>query len=343
MTQSNLKAWQIRADDYPVHGSAQERLRFALNYAILAPSTHNTQPWRFHLEDGSVELFAERRRALPVIDPDDRELVMACGAALCNLLIALHHYGWGTLVEQFPEGPESDLLARVSLAVPAHASCQEHRLFDCIPRRHACYLPFDEDPVGGEVLRDLARAASQEGARLVVVDDLARVDLIELVEQADRELEADPAYRKEFADWMRANSSRQGTGVPGYSRGLGNLFSWLAPAVERRFDLGKGHAEQDRELAWCSALVCVLASDEDTPLHWLMAGRALQNVLLTGVSYDLQASTLNPPLHRSELRTQLTQLLGLAGHPQAIVRMGRPPATVRRPPTPRLAASDVME
>ncbi|MGE0487953.1 MAG: nitroreductase [Vulcanimicrobiota bacterium] len=343
MTQTNLKAWHIRASDYPINGSHQERLQFALNYAVLAPSTHNTQPWRFHLEDGSVELYADRRRALPVIDPQDRDLVIACGAALCNLLIALHHYGWGTLVEQFPEGPDSDLLARVSLAVPSHASRQEHRLFDCIPKRHTCYLPFDEDPVGREVLRDLGRAASQEGARLVMVDDVDRVELIELVEEADRELEADPAYRHEFAEWMRTNYSRQGTGVPGYSRGLGNLFSLLSPGLERHFDLGAGHAEQDRELIWGSALLFVIFTDEDNPLQWLLAGRALQNVLLTGVSHGLQASTLNQPLQRPELRPKLVQLLGAGGYPQVVARMGRPPLQVQRPPTPRLRASDVLE
>ena len=62
-----------------------EELRPLVAQAVLAPSSHNTQPWLWLLLEGSVTLFADRTRALPVNDPDDRELTMSCGAALLNL------------------------------------------------------------------------------------------------------------------------------------------------------------------------------------------------------------------------------------------------------------------
>ena len=40
-------------------------LRMAVEHAILAPSSHNTQPWRFQIRDDVLELFADRMRALP--------------------------------------------------------------------------------------------------------------------------------------------------------------------------------------------------------------------------------------------------------------------------------------
>jgi nitroreductase len=52
-------------------------LRCAVADAVLAPSTHNTQPWRFHLVGDELELCADLGRHLRVIDPDARQLVMS--------------------------------------------------------------------------------------------------------------------------------------------------------------------------------------------------------------------------------------------------------------------------
>ena len=53
--------------------------------------------------DDTVELYADRTRALPVIDPDDRELTISCGAALLHLRIALRHFGYAGAVATLPD------------------------------------------------------------------------------------------------------------------------------------------------------------------------------------------------------------------------------------------------
>lgn len=68
-------------------GTARQLLHEAIAYAVLAPSSHNTQPWRFQIEGDALLLFADRSRAMPVVDPQHRELIMSCGAALFNTAI----------------------------------------------------------------------------------------------------------------------------------------------------------------------------------------------------------------------------------------------------------------
>jgi nitroreductase len=75
----------------------EPRLRFLLGYAILAPSSHNTQPWRFRLRGPTLDLLADRRRALPVVDPEDRALVISCGAALGHLRVAAEEMEQGSV------------------------------------------------------------------------------------------------------------------------------------------------------------------------------------------------------------------------------------------------------
>ena len=45
-----LAGWYISESDFPYDGSARDKLRFLLRYALLAPSPYNTQPWLFRIE-----------------------------------------------------------------------------------------------------------------------------------------------------------------------------------------------------------------------------------------------------------------------------------------------------
>ena len=94
-----------------------DKLRFFLNYAVLAPSSHNTQPWLFRVVDDTAELYADRNRALRVVDPDDRELVISCGAALHHLRTAVRYFGHDDETGIASDG-HPDLLATVRLGRP---------------------------------------------------------------------------------------------------------------------------------------------------------------------------------------------------------------------------------
>src|SRR6266487_797924 len=85
--------WTVSEADFPVTGPPTEQLQFLLSYAVLAPSEYNTQPWLFNVTNRTAQLYADRSRRLPRLDPDDRELVISCGAALLNLRLAPTHFG----------------------------------------------------------------------------------------------------------------------------------------------------------------------------------------------------------------------------------------------------------
>ena len=68
--------WKVSERDFPATGPIEAQLRFLLNYAILAPSKHNTQPWLFHVDQKSVELYADRTRVLSLVDANGRELII---------------------------------------------------------------------------------------------------------------------------------------------------------------------------------------------------------------------------------------------------------------------------
>ena len=83
--------------------------------AILGANPHNTQPWHFRLGTDSIDVAADRSRALPATDPSGSELVAGLGAAIENMSVAAAAAGSAAGVEMHPKDA-GDALARVTLA-----------------------------------------------------------------------------------------------------------------------------------------------------------------------------------------------------------------------------------
>jgi nitroreductase len=327
-------------DEFPLTGSADEKLRAAVKYAVLAPSSHNAQPWLFRVASGTLDLYADRSRGLPVVDPKDRELVISCGAALFNLETGLRDFGCRPVVTLFPDAPNPDLLARVSLDGQLEASDEDRALFLAIRRRHTHRLPFAVRPVDRTLLTLLEIAAVHHNAWLKVIEgDEPRAALADLVAEGDRRQMADRRFRRELAAWMHPNRTRSRDGIPGYALGFHDVMAAAGPLVVRTFDMGKGQAARDRELALGSPVLAVLGTARDSQRDWLAAGRALEHVLLRAAVEGVTASYLNQPIEVPELRFDVQVLTGFMGYPQLVLRLGYD-GDAR--PTPRRPVEEVV-
>lgn len=311
------------------------QLRDLVESAIRAPSSHNTQPWRFRIAGKQISLLADRTRALPVNDPDDRELTISCGCALMNLRIAAAHMGLNAMIQVMPGAENEDLLAVVDLEGDAPGDHDLGELFDFIPERRTYRGRFADQALPTGVLAALSNAVEQEGARLHVIrDGEQRQAVVDLVSQGDALLWDNPSWRRELAMWMHPRRRGDGLAVPG-------LIAPLARAVVRSFDMGNGVAIKDQRLAEASPVLAVLGSHRDTPAQWLATGQALQRLLLTACRYHMQASFLNQPIQVAALRPKLHQLIPHAGLPQLMLRLGV--AEEASPPTPRRDLTRVID
>lgn len=302
------------------------RIRALLEAAIRAPSSHNTQPWFFHAGDEAIDLFADRTRALPVNDTDDRELTISCGCALFNLRVAAAAAGLDTEVQLAPERLDADLLARVRL-VPGTRDAYLGDLLPFVARRRTWRQRFDARPVPGKLLDVLATACAQEGPTLrTLTVEGKRQQLALLVAEGDRLQWSDPRWRRELAAWLHPRRRGDGLAVPA-------LAARVAQFVVRSFDMGDGIAAKDRQLADGSPLLAVLTTQDDTAASWIATGQGLQHLLLQACANGLQASFLNQPVQVASVRPRLRELAG--GIPQIVLRLGYAdaelPATARRP------------
>lgn len=324
MLKLTLDPWQVVETDFPLDGTTTEKLKFLLNYAILAPSGHNTQPWLFDIVDEKIELYADKSRALPIADPENRELTISCGAALFNLRLAIRHFGYRDVVELFPEPQHPDLLASIRIGSKIIVKTEEHLLFRAIPKRFTNRLPFTHRQLPESLISELHSVTCSQHTWLNVVPKRIQPDVIELITEGDRLQMANPLFRQELAKWIRSGNSSSHDGIPAYAQGINERLDALTPLMSftvRSFDIGKSQSGKDRRLAE-QALLVVLNSRYDTPQDWLATGEALQHLLLTARVADVWASFFNQPIQNPELRSRLKALFPQNGYPQILLRLG---------------------
>lgn len=320
-------AWNL-TDELPKPRAALgEILHFAVRCAILAPSSHNLQPWQFKILNDGLILIKDRSRSLSVVDPYDRELVISCGAALFNIRVALAHAGISARFDVSPDRLDEDLLVRVTVD-PAMPVCHAESiapLLSAIPKRVTNRSRFAAETISTEVIAKLQQAASTEWAKLSVATGISEREAIAtLVAAADLSQFSDERFRHELAAWL--HPARSGDGLAAFSNELQKTLDFatpLAALVVRTFDLGDGRAAHDQALAEGSPLLaCISTATDDTPA-WLAAGEALQRVLLTATHEGLDVSYLNQPIEVDTTRIALAKLMHTERFPQLLIRVGR--------------------
>lgn len=341
MTTADLAAWDVDPSCISSSRTAIEKARFAVRYAILAPSSHNTQPWRFIVNGDELLVCADRTRSLANIDPFDRELIISCGAALSNLRVALAYFGVPVEITTFPQSSDPDIVARVVFPPSGPMLKDLAALFGAITKRTTNRGPFSEEAVPAAIIERLKFAAASEGVDVICVQEMAqRERLAALIAKADRRQFDDPRFRRELASWI--HPSRSNDGMPAASQGLRVLTDAATPIVAmaiRTFDLGTGVAAAHEELARGSPLLVALSTPMDNNEGWLAAGLGLQRLLLAATNEGYSTSYLNQPIEVADLRTELAKELSIDGYPQLLLRVGRGRPVLH---SPRRPISDVL-
>jgi len=316
-----------------------DKLAWAVNFAVLAPSKHNTQPWYFEVERDGVDMHADGARALVTSDPTGREMLIGCGAALANLRLGIRALGFEPVVRLFPQGEGLSYLARVSFGEPRAVTADEQRLVDAVPRRHTQRLPLNGALVDRELLVELQDAAMRAGGKLYFVETPGALSGVSrLVAMADRTEHWDPARQEELRQWVRTEAEPASDGIPAGNVGLGAAAA-QRPFPIRNFDV-RGAARPRPDAVEDDPVVALLWTARDDAVGWLGAGQAAQMVLLRACVSDVQASFLNQPIEDAALRPLLAEELGIRGFPQMLLRLGWGAGA---PATPRRPAEDVTE
>jgi len=325
--------WDVSERDFPRTSNIETQLGFLLRYAILAPSTKNSQPWAFSVRGNRIHLLADTSRGQVVADPDRRELHISLGCALENLLVAAEHFGFDHGVSYFPEPASPDLVATIYFASAGRPSqARAGATLEAILRRHNDNSIFRSSAVPEHLHARLAGCCAEDDLQLHLTDDRHFRRWIEaLTVEADRIEFADPAFRTELAHWI-------GKGVFGHPP----LIARLGRLVVSRANLGEAVARQDLEIVESAALLGLICATGDSHVAHVRTGQLFERLWLTATNLGLSVHPMSQTMRRPELRAAVRELLPSQGWtPQHLFRVGFS-STPDEHHTPRRPVEDVL-
>lgn len=314
-----------------------DQIHRVIGRAILAPSIHNSQPWRFHVVEGGVEVWADRRRQLRRIDPRGRQLVVSVGAAVEFTVLALRAEGFDVDCRVLPDATEPDLIARITAIRPRTVDPVTRALVHAMSRRATYREAFERRPVPEGVISAIRESAHVAGCGTLQVRDEHAPDLAVLLERAEADEVADAEYRTELEHW-RTSGVAAVDGVP--DSALSHQKTRASRIPLRHFDTDSLAPSEPDEVDDPVLLLVTTTSDE--PADWIQAGRALARVLLTATTLGVQSSPVTQSLDDDGYRRRTAAVAGALGHAQIMLRLGYGIASLSSPTTPRRHFDDVV-
>lgn len=316
-------------------GSTDEAalLKEVVRYATLAPSGHNTQCWRFRIDNRSISILPDLSRRTPVVDPDDHHLYVSLGCAAENLVQAAGALGFALDSAEFCSASGG---IRVSLEPSA---AEESSLFEAIPYRQCTRAEFDGRSLSTKDLRMLAAAGHGHGVTTVILTEREAMErVLDYVLQGNTMQINNPAFVRELESWIRFSDEEAVRSRDGLSaRATGNppVPRWLGRLLFRSFFRAKPENDKYADQIRSSAGIAVFVSDVDDKAHWVEAGRCYERFALQATVLGIRNAFVNQPVEESRLRPQFAGAFGLGdGRPDLVVRFGRGkemPRSLRRP------------
>ncbi len=323
----------------PLPAGGPEALREMVRYATLAPSSHNTQCWRFQAAERSIVIRPDFDRRCPVVDPDDHHLFVSLGCAAENLMLAAEAMGFrGEL--SFDPGNGGALRVALAKATPRRSP-----LFEAIPRRQSTRGEYDGKPLAGEAWRLLERACSVDGVGVRFLTERREMErVLEFVVEANRAQMRDRAFVRELTGWLRFNGRqavRLGDGLFSACSGNPTAPSWLGRLLVGFFlDEAKESEKYTRHVRSSAGLAVFFSAGDEDRARWIAVGRGFQRVALQAEALDIRTAHLNQPIEIASVRASFAAALGLGrARPDLLVRFGRGP---RLPPSLRRPLAQVL-
>jgi hypothetical protein len=306
--------------------------RELVRYATLAPSSHNTQCWKFGIADQSITIAPDLSRRCPAVDPDDHHLFVSLGCAAENLVqAALAHGLRGTPGVDAGRGA-----LRIALEPTAAATSA---LFQAIPTRQCTRAEYDGKPISNDELRLLESAAASGGVQIVwLTEKAAKEQVLEFVVQGNTVQMNDRAFVEELKAWIRFNgreAARQGDGLYSASSGNPTVPTWLGRMLFGLFFTPESENDKYARHVRSSAGIAIFVGPANDKAGWIEVGRAYERFALQAAALGIRNAHLNQPVEVASLRPQFADAFGLSGRrPDLVIRFGRGPAlppSLRRP------------
>ena len=274
------------------------RIKTILEYAVMAPSGDNCQPWKVRVDGLRVDLFNDPDRDGSLYNLNQRASLIAHGAFLENLQLAARSCGLYSNVEMLPDPGNS---SHVATATFTAAGVEESELFSAIPSRvtnRERYQPVRISDKQVKQWRDLTAGA---GEKIWVSCDQEQIKrLAQLLSLNDRLVFEVPALHQFLFEQIRwtdneARATADGLdiktlGLSPIDRIFFRLFkSWTLVSTINRIGFSKIIQFKAKQLVNSSSAVVIITMQGAESVDYIRGGTTWQRLLLQLASEGLHA------------------------------------------------------
>lgn len=304
------------------------QLKELIRYATLAPSSHNTQCWKFRLEDRAIAILPDLSRRCPVVDPDDHHLYVSLGCAAENLSQAAKAQGLSGQITFYASG---DGAVQIALE-PSPITVTP--LFEAIPHRQCTRAEYDGKPLSPEEIKLLEMIGQGDGVRVMMLTERAEIEtVLDYVVQGNTAQVNNNAFMRELNSWIRFNdqeAARTGDGLSSRTTGNPTIPRWLGNLLFKLLIRAQPENEKIARYIRSSAGIAVFVSDVNDKAHWIEVGCCYERFALQATALGIRNAFVNQPVEEASLRPNFARALGLkSGRPDLVVRFGRGPGMPR--------------
>jgi len=319
---SNYKAWNIDYKDFHSKKTLVDELKFLVNFAVLAPSSHNSQPWKFEIKDNEIILRPDFERSLPFSDKNHRQLYISLGAALENLLIAANYYNFKTNVKYINTGSDNFSIIISFEKSEAKEQNNEHLVFS-IPRRRTNRNKYSDCALDQSLINKIAGFADVdtkidfilEKDKKDKISDVVSNALITAMDQKD--------FRKELSEYIKSNITNSPVGMPASGFGIPTSISLFASSMLKRINMNNITKKQDEALLKNFTPAFILISTKnDNVEDWIKSGRIYESVTLEAEKNNIKTAPMAAAIQIGEFYKDLQRILDLSFRPQVFCRVG---------------------
>jgi len=295
-----------------------------MQQATKAPSGHNTQPWLFEVDEKSIGIHPDMSKALPVVDPLDRELFISLGGAAENLCLTAAALGYITDISITPENSIRILPEKIDGPVDLPFR-NVQRLINVRQSNRSIY---NDQIIEPETIGVLQSLPLPDGIHVHFRQngEAGFNTLSDLIQKGNSVQMSDTAFKDELKSWMRFNKKHVEKSPDGLSYevfGAPNLPLFIVKPLISMMLNPKSQNKEDRKRIDSSSHFALFTVEENNIASWIELGRYMQRFMLKLTELGIAHGHCNQPCEVDKLSIELSHKLNLGKEiPVIILRLG---------------------
>ncbi len=330
--------WSVKEKKFPKSDSIVKKIKFLVRYGILAPSSFNTQPWKFQITENELLVFPDFTKTRKYVDPEDRELYISLGCSMANIEVAANYFG---MVFQKKYGEEKDTFVARYKFINGTQLSTERELFESITKRQTNRGSYQKKKIPISISDIVEQREPDNRVNLKLITNIKiKNELGKLIEKSELIWFKNREMVKELEHWLEDDMKSSEDGL---ATGTLNLYKL---AIEVKYILSGepkniiSRAEKYRQLINEAPAVVLISTEKDDKLNWIKAGETFERLILELTSQGYSSSFFNSVIQLPGQRHKMEKMLKVKGKAQLLFRIGIP--EFEEPHLPRKNIENVL-